>query len=264
MRILLHLKSLGLRLSLDDFGTGYSSLSYLQKFPLDVLKIDQSFVAGMVGNKESQQIVKTIMGLADGMRMQVVAEGIECRDQVLLLNQFGCDFGQGYLFSKPLSEADIVELLTLQPLDEERTYTNEAPIPLKVLVALRVLVVDDVAMNRDIAGSYLRAAGHKVTCVESGAEAIAAIKTTAFDVVLMDVRMPEMDGLETTRRIREFAGTRGRVPIVAFTARAFTEQVLECREAGMDNHLAKPFTPDTLLTAVLNAVGMGRRWQERD
>jgi CheY-like chemotaxis protein/HPt (histidine-containing phosphotransfer) domain-containing protein len=129
-----------------------------------------------------------------------------------------------------------------------------APIP----VALHVLVVDDVAMNRDIAGSFLRAAGHQATCVEGGAEAVAAVGITDFDVVLMDVRMPEMDGLEATRRIRALEGARGLVPIVALTARAFIEQVSECREAGMDSHVPKPFTPDTLLSAVLRAFAAGR------
>jgi signal transduction histidine kinase/CheY-like chemotaxis protein/HPt (histidine-containing phosphotransfer) domain-containing protein len=124
-------------------------------------------------------------------------------------------------------------------------------------VALHVLVVDDVAMNRDIAGSFLRAAGHKVTSVENGAEAVAAVEAVDFNVVLMDVRMPEMDGLEATRRIRALQGVRGRVPIVALTARAFTEQVAECREAGMDSHLPKPFDPDTLLAAVLRAYAAG-------
>jgi PAS domain S-box-containing protein len=128
----------------------------------------------------------------------------------------------------------------------------DAPAPAPPV--LHVLVVDDVAMNRDIAGSFLRAAGHKVTCVEGGAEAIAAVGTIDFDVVLMDVRMPEMDGLEATRRIRALDGERGRVPIVALTAQAFTEQVAECRKAGMDSHLPKPFGPDTLLTAVLRAA----------
>jgi CheY-like chemotaxis protein/HPt (histidine-containing phosphotransfer) domain-containing protein len=122
--------------------------------------------------------------------------------------------------------------------------------------ALHVLVVDDIAMNRDIAGSFLRAAGHKVTCVEGGAEAIAIVEQTDFDVVLMDVRMPEMDGLEATRRIRAIAGVRGQVPIVALTAQAFSEQVAECRKAGMSLHLPKPFDPDSLLAAVLRAVAL--------
>ena len=122
--------------------------------------------------------------------------------------------------------------------------------------ALHILVVDDIAMNRDIAGSFLRAAGHKVTCVEGGAEAIAIVEQTDFDVVLMDVRMPEMDGLEATRRIRAIAGVRGQVPIVALTAQAFSEQVAECRKAGMNLHLPKPFDPDSLLAVVLRAVAL--------
>jgi PAS domain S-box-containing protein len=122
---------------------------------------------------------------------------------------------------------------------------------------LHVLVVDDVLMNRDIAGSFLRAAGHQAICVEGGAEAVAAAASTDFDVVLMDVRMPEMDGLEATRRIRALEGARGRVPIVALTAQAFTDQIAECRKAGMDSHLAKPFDPETLLAAVVQAFTAG-------
>jgi signal transduction histidine kinase/CheY-like chemotaxis protein/HPt (histidine-containing phosphotransfer) domain-containing protein len=122
---------------------------------------------------------------------------------------------------------------------------------------LVLLVVDDILMNRDIAGSILAAAGHEVTCVEGGAEAVAAVATKDFDVVLMDVRMPEMDGLEATRRIREMAGPRGRVPILALTAQAFTEQIAECRSAGMNGHLVKPFDADSLLAAVVRAAAAG-------
>jgi CheY-like chemotaxis protein len=92
---------------------------------------------------------------------------------------------------------------------------------------LHVLVVDDVLINRDIAGSFLLARGHQVTCVESGAQAVAAAANTDFDVILMDVRMPEMDGLEATRQIRALEGERGRLPIVALTAQAFADQVAE-------------------------------------
>ena len=127
-------------------------------------------------------------------------------------------------------------------------------LPTVTQATLNVLVVDDITMNREIAGSFLRAASHKVTCVEGGAEAIAMVETTDFDVVLMDVRMPEMDGLEATRRIRALPGPRGQVPIVALTAQAFSEQVAECRKAGMNGHLPKPFDPDSLLAAVLRAA----------
>jgi len=129
------------------------------------------------------------------------------------------------------------------------SLASAAPVPVR-----RVLVVDDVLMNRDIAGSILRVGGHEVTYAASGAEAVAAAATTDFDVILMDVRMPGMDGLEATRRIRKFEGERGRVPIVALTAQAFTDQIAACHEAGMGSHLSKPFDPATLLTIVERAA----------
>lgn len=86
---------------------------------------------------------------------------------------------------------------------------------------------------------------------------MAAATANDFDVILMDVRMPGMDGLQATRRIREIGGARGRVPILALTAQAFTGQVQDCNAAGMDGHLSKPFTPDTLLGAVQRLVQSG-------
>jgi CheY-like chemotaxis protein len=124
---------------------------------------------------------------------------------------------------------------------------------------LKVLVVDDVMMNRDIASAFLRTVGHDVTFAEGGAEAIAAVTDTDFDVVLMDVRMPGMDGLQATRHIRALPPPRGQVPIVALTAQAFTEQVAACRAAGMDTHLAKPFDVDALLAAVVHAAALRDR-----
>lgn len=109
--VLSRLKLLGLQLSIDDFGTGYSSLSYLQRFPLDILKIDRSFVSGLMHNPESRQIVQTIMTLANGMGMDVIAEGIEDIGQARELERLGCRFGQGYFFYKPLTAPDAFALL---------------------------------------------------------------------------------------------------------------------------------------------------------
>jgi PAS domain S-box-containing protein len=116
--------------------------------------------------------------------------------------------------------------------------------------SLRVLIADDVAMNREIASSFLSVGGYVVVCVEGGQEAVAAAADEDFDIVLMDVRMPGMDGLEATRRIRAFEGPRGRVPIVALTAQAFSAQLHECLEAGMDEYLTKPLTLTLLLDTV--------------
>ncbi len=154
----------------------------------------------------------------------------------------------------PLS-ADVRPRSVAPPVANTAEMPEAKPIPAR---PLHLLVVDDVLMSCDVADALLRAAGHTVTCVESGAEAITAVSNTDFDVVLMDVRMPEMDGLEATRRIRALEGGRGRVPIIASTAHAFTEQVEECRAAGMDGHLSKPFNLATLLAAVARAVNAAR------
>jgi EAL domain-containing protein (putative c-di-GMP-specific phosphodiesterase class I) len=86
-------------------------LSYLHRFPLDCLKIDQSFVASLMDQPESRQIITTIISLAEGLRMEVVAEGIECSEQADELRKLGCHMGQGYLFSKPITAASMTALL---------------------------------------------------------------------------------------------------------------------------------------------------------
>jgi CheY-like chemotaxis protein len=124
---------------------------------------------------------------------------------------------------------------------------------------VRVLVVDDVSMHREITGAMLTAGGFGHTCVKTAAEAIAAIKNQEFDLILMDVRMPGVDGLEATRLIRTLEGPHGQVAIVAVTAQDSPEQLAKCREAGMDSFLAKPFDPEALYAAVGAACLTSRR-----
>jgi len=129
---------------------------------------------------------------------------------------------------------------------------------------LHVMIVDDALVSRDIAAAFLRAAGHTVTLLRDGAEAVAAATRLDVDVVLMDLRMPGLDGLGATRQIRALDGKRGRVPILALTALAFTEDAAACRAAGMNGHLAKPFRFDTLCDAVLRAANGGDGWADLD
>jgi len=105
------LKSLGIKLAIDDFGTGYSSMSYLQKFPMDQLKVDLSFVRRMEEAPENIEIVRAIVNMAHSLRLRVVAEGIETERQRDLLYSLQCDYGQGYLYSKPVPKAEAAELL---------------------------------------------------------------------------------------------------------------------------------------------------------
>jgi diguanylate cyclase (GGDEF)-like protein len=106
-RLLKRLKALGVQLSIDDFGTGYSSLGYLHRFPVDTLKIDRSFVGRIGEAAENIEIVRTIVSLADNIGMDVVAEGVETLGQLAQLRKLKCQYGQGYLFSRPVDAASI-------------------------------------------------------------------------------------------------------------------------------------------------------------
>jgi EAL domain-containing protein (putative c-di-GMP-specific phosphodiesterase class I) len=105
VRSLRGLKDLGASLAIDDFGTGYSTLQYLRQLPADILKIDRSFVSGMVDSAEDAALVASVISLAHNVNVSCVAEGVESPAQLNLLEQLGCDFAQGYLFSPPVDEA---------------------------------------------------------------------------------------------------------------------------------------------------------------
>jgi diguanylate cyclase (GGDEF)-like protein/PAS domain S-box-containing protein len=105
------LKDLGIKLALDDFGTGYSALSYLQRFPIDVLKIDKSFVDRVTASAEATALVQTIISLSDTLQMRTVAEGIEQPEQAERLRALGCANGQGYYFARPLTAEHLNQLL---------------------------------------------------------------------------------------------------------------------------------------------------------
>ncbi len=111
-----HLRELGIRVSLDDFGTGYSSLNYLQRMPIDVLKIDRSFVTPIHGEGRDSDIVRTILVLAQQLRMDVVAEGVETVAQYEWLRDVGCRFGQGFFFSRALDGDSALSLLERTPV----------------------------------------------------------------------------------------------------------------------------------------------------
>jgi signal transduction histidine kinase len=160
----------------------------------------------------------------------------------------GVDAGPGRIGSLFWLDLPLPEAAAPPPTQAAEPPAETAPGPRR-----RVLVVDDVAPNRMVARILLEGAGHEVALATDGAEAVEAVRQGGFDLVLMDIHMPGMDGLEATRRIRAEEAGRRRVPIVALSADALREQVEQCRAAGMDGHLAKPLDRGALMS-VLSAV----------
>jgi diguanylate cyclase (GGDEF)-like protein len=136
--LLAQLRGFGIQLSIDDFGTGYSSLSYLHRFPVDTLKIDRSFVAKMTDNSENGEIVRTIVTLASNLGMGVVAEGVETEEQHARLEALGCEYGQGFLYSRPVEAEAALALIrrgvrpvlahNLTPNDTDRSLLRLAQV----------------------------------------------------------------------------------------------------------------------------------------
>ena len=136
--MLKEMKTLGVLLGIDDFGTGYSSLSYLSRFPIDTLKVDGSFVSRIGEDKENLEIVRTIITLAHNLKMDVIAEGVETAEQLSQLRDLGCEYAQGYYFSRPVPAEEASELIavllppprdmvqpTLEPVDSLSSASSE-------------------------------------------------------------------------------------------------------------------------------------------
>ncbi len=222
----------GLRIEIADTGRGISAASRERLFK-DFERLDET--TSIEGTGLGLAIAARIVGLMGGTIKYL--PNPDCAN----LNGANAIGGSVFWFELPAGEFVSAAV--------------SSPVPGVPAASIRnVLLVDDIQINRDIIGAFLKAAGHVVTLADSGSEAIRLATGRQFDVVLMDVRMPEMDGLEATRRIRALPGSLGQMPILALTAHTFPDQVARCAEAGMDAHIAKPVDYETLIDAVHRAV----------
>jgi signal transduction histidine kinase/DNA-binding response OmpR family regulator len=149
--------------------------------------------------------------------------------------------GASFWFDVPLAPSEA----------PEPRIVEDAPV---VTRPASILLVEDLAINRELALAMLARGGHRVDVAEDGEQAVEAARQKAYDLILMDVQMPRMDGLTATRTIRRFPGRAGKVPIVAMTANVLAQQVAEFRKAGMDAHVPKPITQAELDRAIASAL----------
>ena len=243
------LAATGVKLSMDDFGTGYSSLAYLKRFPLHELKIDRSFVTGLGEDSNETAIVAATVAMAHALGLSVVAEGVETSDQLERLRVLGCQDVQGYFISRPRSAEAFAEFLRDWPSEAGRLGVQSVRFPLSE----RLLVVDDAEDVRQMARMSLSAAGFEVNEAASGPEALAAVKKTLPDCVLLDVSMPHMSGFDVCRALRANPATVD-CTIVMLTSNAASADKVQAFSCGADDYIIKPFTPRDLVGRVRAAI----------
>jgi len=247
------IRALGVTLSVDDFGTGYSSLSYLKSFPVDVLKIDRSFITDVLTKPDDATLVEAIISLGHSMHLDVVAEGVETAEQLAFLAVRGCDHAQGYYFSPPLSPARFREYVvsrggTAPVTDAGLFQRNRGDAPSGV----RVLFADDQELVRMVFRDFLDGTGCLIEEAADGAEAVTKATTTEYDLVVLDLYMPGMDGFSSAEAIRAHEALTGasRVPIVALTASNSEQERWRAKDVGFDRFLTKPISRAELLQAM--------------
>ncbi|TAN63344.1 MAG: EAL domain-containing protein [Magnetospirillum sp.] len=249
------IRALGVTLSVDDFGTGYSSLSYLKTLPVDVLKIDRSFIADMLENPDDATLVDAIIALGHSMRLEVVAEGVETAEQMNYLTAHGCDTLQGYHFSPPLSPGRFRDFVLARGGDAGPAAVDlfngrhgSAP------SGIRVLFADDVDLVRLVFRDFLEGTGCEIEEARDGAEAIAKATGAAipYNLVVLDLYMPGVDGFRAAAAIRADEAARGllRAPILALTAGNTEAERWRAKDAGFDRFLSKPISRADLLEAM--------------
>lgn len=244
--ILGELKQLGVVIALDDFGTGYSSLAYLRQLPIDEIKIDRSFVAGVGVDAADSAVVAATIAMSHALGQVVVAEGIETTVQLTRLRELGCEVGQGYLFSRP------VDALALEALiGDDRAFEHafgEGRSGVR-----RVLVVDDTAHVRQLAVLSLSTAGFQVSEAVDGVDGLEQCRSSTPDCLVLDLSMPGMDGLELCRALRADPKTSD-CAVLVLSARADAADKQAAFAAGADDYMVKPFAPRDLAQRVRDAL----------
>jgi EAL domain-containing protein (putative c-di-GMP-specific phosphodiesterase class I)/ActR/RegA family two-component response regulator len=244
------LSALGVKLSLDDFGTGYSSLTYLRQFPIDTLKIDQSFVRDISTDAGASGVCRAIITLAHQFGMTVLAEGVETAAQVGYLRRNECDFFQGFYFCKPISAAQALEMLQHRYLVHEELdqATTEQP---------TLLLVDDEENILSSLTRMLRRDGYRILTATDAQTALEILGREYVQVVISDQRMPGVSGTELLSMVKDMYPDTVRMVLSGYTDLAAVTAAIN--QGAIYKFLTKPWDDEELRMQVRDAFRIAQR-----
>ena len=235
------LKATGIGMSIDDFGTGYSNLSYLKRFPVDKLKIDQSFTRGLTSNPEDRSIVTAVIRMAHSLGLRAIAEGVETEGQLRLLAAEGCDEIQGYYFSRPLPEQAMLAML------ERGMGMDMAPLAPSVK-RRTVLLVDDEPQVLSTFRKMLDGQGYEVLTAHDLPEAYELLAGHEVGVVISDQELIGHTGIDFFQRIKSMYPRAVRVLLTADSTPANLAEAIN--KGGIFKFVEKPWQDEALLAVL--------------
>ena len=244
LELMRELKSEGILLAIDDFGTGYSNLGYLKRFPADRLKVDQSFVRGLMKNPQDRAIVAAVIQLAHNLNMRAIAEGVESEEEAILLYSLDVDEIQGYWISRPQPAEQVQALFTQQTLLDPATFMQRDSLPV-------VLLVEDDAIALTIMENLLVSFGVKVVTASSAEQATELFHKFSYAVAIVDHWLPGANGIHLLSQVKKLMPRTVRVLVTASNDPQVLRDAINV--GGAAHFLAKPIDPEAVRNVILNA-----------
>lgn len=231
-QVLRDLKALGVEIALDDFGTGFSSLSYLCRLPIDVVKVDRSFVHDVTAPIEKVSVTRAIINMAHDLKMRVLAEGVESEGQLSLLASNGCDLIQGFWFSPGVPAAEFEAMLIAGKRIPERFLVHSKK-------TRTLLLVDDEENIISSLRRLLRRDGYTIVTASSGEEGLRRLAEHEVDVIVSDQRMPGMTGVDFLHRAKDLYPQTIRMVLSGYTE---LQSIIDAvNEGAIYKFLTKPW-----------------------